>query len=49
MYNLIYENPRLDEEQIIYGYTHLNEDGHDTQYDLRVKSFIMLYQRSKIT
>tara|TARA_B100000900_G_C20444271_1_gene660356 strand:- start:20 stop:916 length:897 start_codon:yes stop_codon:yes gene_type:complete len=37
--DLIYENPRLDEELIIHGYTHSNEDGHDTQYDLRVKSF----------
>ena len=37
--NLIYENPRLDEQLIIDGYKHSNEDGHDTQYHLRVKSF----------
>ena len=37
--NLIYENPRLDEELIIHGYKYSNEDGHDTQYHLRVKSF----------
>ena len=36
---LIYENPRLSEELIIYGYKNSNEDGHDTQYHLRVKSF----------
>ena len=37
--SLIYENPRLDEELIIYGYANSNEDDHDTQYNLRVKSF----------
>jgi len=45
--SLIYENPRLDEQLIIDGYTHANEDGHDTQYHLRVKSFYKAISKIK--
>lgn len=44
---LIYENPRLDEELIIHGYANSNEDGHDTQYHLRVKSFYKAISKIK--
>lgn len=44
---LIYENPRLDEQLIIDGYANSNEDGHDTQYHLRVKSFYKAISKIK--
>ena len=45
--SLIYEN-LLDEELIIYGYANSNEDDHDTQYHLRVKSFYNAISKLKI-
>ena len=45
--SLIYENPRLDEQLIIDGYKYSNEDGHDTQYHLRVKSFYKAISKIK--
>ena len=45
--SLIYENPRLSEQLIIDGYKYSNEDGHDTQYHLRVKSFYKAISKIK--
>lgn len=38
--SLIYENPRYPEEVILAGYTSSEEAGHDSQYPMRVKSFL---------
>jgi SAM-dependent methyltransferase len=35
----IYENPRFPEEAILRGYAAARPDGHDTQFENRVKSF----------
>lgn len=37
--NLLYENPRFDEDDIIAGYASTNEAGHDSQHAMRVESF----------
>ena len=37
--NMKYENPRFSENLILKAYSYNNEINHDTQYNLRVKSF----------
>lgn len=36
---MMYENPRFDEETILQSYRSAQEEGHDSQYDMRVLSF----------
>ena len=36
---LLYENPRYAESIILEGYTESNDEGHDSQYSMRIKSF----------
>jgi SAM-dependent methyltransferase len=44
---MIYENPRFDEEIILDGYSNAKDDGHDTQYNNRVKSFFNALKKHK--
>lgn len=37
--NMIYENPRYPDDVILQAYMSSNEEGHDSQYPLRVESF----------
>lgn len=37
--DLLYENPRFPDEIILRGYTESNDEGHDSQHQMRVKSF----------
>lgn len=37
--DLIYENPRFPESVILAGYTGADDDGHDSQFEVRVRSF----------
>jgi SAM-dependent methyltransferase len=37
---MIYENPRFKDDTILKGYTESKEVGHDSQYAMRVKSFL---------
>jgi 2-polyprenyl-3-methyl-5-hydroxy-6-metoxy-1,4-benzoquinol methylase len=37
---MIFESPRYDAATIINGYKQSNESGHDSQYSMRVKSFV---------
>lgn len=36
---LIYENPRFPESVIVAGYAGAGDDGHDSQFEMRVRSF----------
>jgi len=42
---MIYENPRYPDDVILAGYTSSNEAGHDSQYPMRVGSFLRALQR----
>jgi 2-polyprenyl-3-methyl-5-hydroxy-6-metoxy-1,4-benzoquinol methylase len=37
--NMIYENPRYTDDDILAGYMSSDEGGHDSQYPMRVESF----------
>ena len=43
---MIYENPRYPEETILAGYMSAADDGHDSQYPQRVRSFLRALQKS---
>ena len=45
--SLLFENPRYDEEVILQGYMDSDEEGHDSQYPMRVKSFLNALNKNK--
>jgi SAM-dependent methyltransferase len=45
--SLLYENPRYDESVILQGYMESDEEGHDSQYPMRVKSFLNALKKNK--
>ncbi len=42
---MIYESPRYDSETIVQGYISSQEEGHDSQYPMRVKSFYLTLKK----
>ena len=45
--SLLFENPRYHESVILQGYMESDEEGHDSQYPMRVKSFLKALQKNK--
>jgi len=43
--SMIYENPRYPEAEILRGYMSSEEGGHDSQYPMRVHSFLRALQK----
>ncbi len=43
---MIFESPRFDAETIVAGYVASSEAGHDSQYPMRVRSFLAALERN---
>lgn len=44
---MIFENPRLPSEKILEGYMHSEDGDHDSQYQMRVRSFYSAIKRNQ--
>ena len=45
--SLLYENPRYEDSVILRGYMESDEAGHDSQYPMRVRSFLSALKKNR--